>query len=252
MPSSHAGLPNELGSFQSEHGDQQPNADAACEQAACGAAPACQALPAGDAALLGPLDQPCAQGVFSGQGSVYAQPRAWDDQWQAGDDGAGSPGLLAPCLAAGSGFGDGQGTVEGMEAKQLGTDKGIAGLPAMHAVTAHNDSSSNPVAVAAHLAAAAGSVEHIIQLSETASNACACARSIDTLAQQHAPDASSVTCGLADACDSEGIAPYAISTVDAAGAGPLKSSASSCIRPACMRVGCLLNTSTNACKETEC
>lgn len=213
---SRAGLPRELGSLKSEHGDPQASADTACDQAASGAAHVCQALPAGNAALLVSLQQPSAQGLGSGQGSLYAQPRAWDDQWQAGDDGALPCGDLAPNLA--SGTGSERGAVDGLKARQLGEDKEHASLPAMHAALAQSDSAGSPAADAAAHSLAAGTAEHASQLSKDASNAGAGAPPMDSADQQHEPDTSTATrsCGLADACISEETLPLAIFDVGAA------------------------------------
>ena len=217
--SSPAGLPGELGSYNSEHGDQQASADMACHQAACGAAHVCQALPAGDVALVVSPQQLSSQGPGAGPGSLYAQPRAWDHQWEAGNDGAVPCGVLAPSLA--SGPGSERGFVEGLEAKQLGVDREHASLPAMHAALVQSNSAGSPAADAAGQSLAAGTAEHITQLSEAASKAGAGVHPMDTADQQHEPepDASAATCSydLADVCISMKTVSSAIFKGDAAG-----------------------------------
>ena len=256
VASSHAGLPEELGNFATEHGDRQRSADADCEQAA-GAAHSYRAPSAGDAALLGSPRRACAQGLGSGQVSLYAQPRAWDDRWQAGDDGAVPRGAQAPSSPAGSGSGAIHGihdVVEGLGAKQLDTDRGHADSPAMHAVIAHTDDASNPGAAAFQFAAATGGTEPVIQLSETAGDACGGARRtglgssqtappwqdglpLNPVDQQHEAEAAASiptrSCGHAGACGES--APAAAPHVNAAGVGALESPALfSCISSACV------------------
>ena len=217
--SSPAGLPGELGSYNSEHGDQQASADMACHQAACGAAHVCQALPAGDAALVVSPQQQRSQGPGARPGSLYAQPRAWDDQWEAGNDGAVPCGVPAPSLA--SGPGSERGVAEGLEAEQLSVDREHASLPAMHAALVRSDSAGSPAADAAGRSPAAGTAEHITQLSEAASKAGAGVHTMDTADQQHEPepDASAATCSydLADVCISMRTVSSAIFKGDAAG-----------------------------------
>ena len=212
VPSSHPGLHEELGPLVPE----QLIADTECEQAACGAAQVCQALPASNAAMLVSPQQPSAQGLGSGPGSLYAQPRAWDDQWQAGSGSTLPCHVPAPSLAAGSG--SERGVVEGFKAEQPGVDREHARLPAMHAALAQSDSAESPAAVLAAQSLAAAKAEHVSQLSEAASNVGAGARPVDTPDQQHEPEpdaiAAACSCGLAGACVSGESVPHTIFNVD--------------------------------------
>ena len=214
----------------SEHGDQPCIADTVCEQAACGAAPPCEALPAGDAELVVSPQQPSAQGLGSGHGSLYAQPRAWDDQWEAGGDGAVTCGVQAPSLASGSG--SEHGVVDGLEAR-LRVDREHASSPAMHAALAQSGSAGSSSDVAAQCLA--GDTENVSQLSEAASNAGAGACAMDTADQQHEPGDSAATCscGLAYACKGKETVPPATVNLDAAGVTEAPALAF-CISTACM------------------